>query len=135
MSSNHTPLHADSSFREVSTRLHLHCHKLYEKFAQWPNETVTHFFSVASRSGLKFRPSRHLAAMIYTSNYPVMLGFCGTTAARSYELNFEIIKHDALFARHQHRSSFLYIKNCTTHCRHFVSMQSDNTIGDVNYYF
>ena len=63
-----------------------------------------------AESGLKFRPSRHLAAMIYTSNYPVMLGFCGTTAARSYELNFEIIKHDALFARHQHRSSFLYIK-------------------------
>ena len=34
VSSNHTPLRADSSFREISTRLHIHCYRLYEKFAQ-----------------------------------------------------------------------------------------------------
>ena len=34
VSSNHAPLHADSSPREISTRFHLHCYKSYEKFAQ-----------------------------------------------------------------------------------------------------
>ena len=61
--------------------------------------------------------------------------FCDTKADGSYELKFEITKHDALFAKHQRRSSVLYVKTYTTHSRHFASMQSDKTIGDVKCYF
>ena len=84
-----------------------------------------------AESGLKFKPSRHLAVVIYTSNYPVMLGCLWHHNCQILRTQFWTNQTRCLFQQHRSRSSVTHVKIHTTHCRHFASMQSDKTIGDV----